>query len=158
MANTILLGCNDDAFAGAPTTLGIGTIGSIGGFAVGGFLIQDSANFNTISSDQKLATLAHELGHSIGIGHSQSEFALMYFQVGATQNNLAQDDIDAITSLYPREKKLGGLIASCGTITIQGDDGPPSSGGMTLILVFLLANLALFMRRGFKPHNMKPLE
>jgi hypothetical protein len=142
--NTILVGCNDDAFVGKPSTLGIGTIAGIGGVALGGFLIQDSNIFTSISSDQRLATLAHELGHAIGIGHSKSNFALMYHEVGATQTHLTQDDFDAITDLYPREKKLGGLIGSCGTIAFIDDKTPPSSGLMTLSLGFMLAILGLY--------------
>jgi hypothetical protein len=142
--NTILVGCNDDAFAGSPSTLGIGTIGGVGGVAAGAFLIQDSNIFTSITSDQRLATLAHELGHSIGIGHSESEFALMYYQVGATQTHLAQDDYDAITALYPKEKKLGGLLGSCGTIEIINDKTPPSSGLMTLLLGFILVLLSRY--------------
>ncbi|GMI97911.1 hypothetical protein like AT1G59970 [Hibiscus trionum] len=45
----------------------------------------------------------HEIGHNLGLGHSQDPNAIMFptFQAGTTKRNLGQDDINGIRALYP---------------------------------------------------------
>jgi len=73
-------------------------------------------------SDSEIkAVIAHELGHAVGIGHSEYSHNLMYYSVGSkTQKWLGEDDIDAVSYLYPHDSQLAGLLGSCGSIAITG--------------------------------------
>ncbi len=51
----------------------------------------------------------HEMGHCLGLGHSDDPSAVMYpFYSGSTPAVLAQDDIDGIRALYGTEETPGG--------------------------------------------------
>lgn len=64
--------------------------------------IQDNVSpANGISSKVLAEILAHELGHTLGIGHSDSTSALMYFQVTGLGASLREDDMLAARWLYP---------------------------------------------------------
>ena len=64
------------------------------------------------SQPRDLVTVAaHELGHSLGLGHSQVGNALMYPYYDGSHRYLAQDDIDGINSIYPLEVVTGGPTA-----------------------------------------------
>jgi hypothetical protein len=43
----------------------------------------------------------HEFGHALGLDHSKDPDAVMYAYYDAPQRELAQDDVDGITNLYP---------------------------------------------------------
>ena len=66
----------------------------------------------------KVAILAHEIGHTIGIGHSQKSYALMYYATNNSdiQTYLSEDDADAATFLYPDDPSLLGLGGDCGAV------------------------------------------
>ncbi|MDK1031403.1 MAG: matrixin family metalloprotease [Planctomycetia bacterium] len=72
---------------------------------IGGDMHFDDAETWTTSysSNVHLYTIAvHELGHSLGIGHSNDDRAIMYafYAGGAFGNALATNDISAIRALY----------------------------------------------------------
>ncbi len=103
----------------------------------------DSGNIGTKSEAQLKITIAHEMGHIFGLGHSAVEDALMYFSLGSKENAiLSQDDMDGMTWLYPR-KEPGDGVLGCGTISTEGGDG--GSGGLFAVF-FLAAILYLWSR------------
>ena len=73
------------------------------------------ANIANLDRTLEAVTLAHEIGHLIGLGHSQDINALMYYDASAKSNlALAQDDMDGVSFFYPRhepfsDKALGGI-------------------------------------------------
>lgn len=94
-----------------------------------------TANIAAYDSTALRIILAHEIGHILGLGHSQSDFALMWYSAsGRIASNLSQDDIDGITYLYPVNETRDGNFAGCGTIT----NLKPPTGGQRLILLLLL--------------------
>ena len=81
-----------------------------------------SANLNNLSSDLASVIIAHEIGHVLGIGHSEDKAALMYFDGSYKKTlSLAQDDVQAILYLYPRDEWSGKQIGGCGTIGFSGN-------------------------------------
>mgnify|MGYP003646106513 FL=1 len=137
----IVVGCSDDAttFPDA-STLAKGGMTSTNPRGV--VAINDTAGtqFDDVDELARVSTFAHELGHAIGIGHSQVEYSLMYFSVvaGVVNEHLTEDDADAITYLYPNDKELGGLAGACGTIDLDGGNGGPGNFLLTLCFGFLL--------------------
>lgn len=158
-ANSIIAGCNglasndfDDG-----SILGAATLGCTGSTCRGIFLLNSHADSNLpgMSDSEIEAVIAHELGHAIGLGHSEYEFNLMYYSVGGkTQKWLGMDDVNGVTYLYPQESEadlLGlSLLGSCGTINLDGDQDT-NSFLMSLILGILIMMLFAILNRKFKP-------
>ncbi|WP_408095440.1 matrixin family metalloprotease [Peredibacter sp. HCB2-198] len=122
-------------------------------------LINDFApTFGSLSTSDKISVLAHEIGHAIGLGHSEDSAALMYYRTVSLRTNLGQDDVDGVTYLYPMHVDAfglsGGLLGSCGTIQNVGgkDDEPPSNPpfvqmGISLGLMILIAEAYRLFKR-----------
>jgi MYXO-CTERM domain-containing protein len=86
--------------------------------------------------------VTHEIGHFIGIGHSDDPIATMFSMASRTsveKRDLEQDDIDAICDIYPRGSgndldetcnaaPVGGLELSCEPIVCAAPGAPPSNG------------------------------
>ena len=143
--NTILVGCNTSLFSSS-STLGAGQISAPSGSRRGFFAVYTAGNYLQSSDSQKRAAIAHELGHSIGIGHSSDQGALMYYSLsGKLQEHLGMDDRDAVSYLYPHDK----LPGSCGTISTKRHQK-----GNYLSLFVLLVGTFIFSRRRstFSPH------
>jgi hypothetical protein len=71
-----------------------------------------------------VSVLTHEVGHFLGLDHSDEPASVMYWKYapGTLNRRLQQDDIDAICTTYPPERKTtceptprGGLQDSCGS-------------------------------------------
>jgi len=98
-----------------------------------------AANISTMKSGLVKIVIAHEIGHLLGIGHSEDTTALMYFDASAKSKlGLAKDDIDAMTYLYPRDELSGDKIFGCASIS-----GESYSKNSPLIIWFLAAPIVI---------------
>lgn len=122
--SNILISCNNNTSNfSSSMILGVTIPNNIAGSTIKGalVLINDlaSTQFETKTRDQKVAIIAHELGHAFGLGHSPVPDSLMYYATVAQRTSLGRDDIDGISYLYPKAQPV-----SCGTI-----DTNPKAGG-----------------------------
>jgi hypothetical protein len=90
--------------------------------------------------DRYRATLTHEIGHFLGLGHSQvamhADYATMYpLVVNSGQQNLTADDIAAISNLYP----IVGYAATVGSIS--GTVRHPTSGILSGVNVIAMNSI-----------------
>ena len=123
-------------------------------------LLNGAANssFQSASHDDKVAILAHEIGHAIGLGHSPVEDSLMYYQTVPVRRSLGWDDVDAVTYLYPALQPFAG---NCGVIAPISKDHNFIQPwwvknsfflkfiGMLMILVLIANFLAFKFKRDF---------
>ena len=126
-ANTIIAGCNENF--SSTGTLGVGSMTCSGGTCYGALLLNAASGSALADFDrgERVAVVAHELGHAFGLGHSSEKESLMYYSVsGKHQEWLGQDDIDGVTYLYPQEGELSCLL---GPILSVGQVRPPKKGG-----------------------------
>lgn len=146
--NTILAGCNDDAtdFASG-NILGAAVMSCSGSTCRAVFFLNSSSTsvVDQLDDDTIIATIAHEIGHAFGLGHSEYKHSLMYYSAGGkTQKWLSEDDIDGVSYLYPHNKELMGAIGSCGTINTNTDDSDQNGFFFALLLLGALIS--------FMPH------
>ncbi|MFL5783627.1 MAG: matrixin family metalloprotease, partial [Bacteriovoracaceae bacterium] len=96
-------------------------------------LINENASspFRNLNTSDRIGVIAHEIGHAIGLGHSQKEEALMYYKVVDQRTHLGQDDIDGVTYLYPVKIDACGLMDTLigATITTKGNDDDQNGSG-----------------------------
>lgn len=61
-----------------------------------------------VVKEDLVSILTHEVGHFLGIAHSDVPNAVMYWTYGAgtTRRELQQDDIDAICAIYPPDREV----------------------------------------------------
>jgi hypothetical protein len=125
------------------TTAGIGGVSTSGGVPVQGYLYLNGdstmdAYFNNLTSTQQQVVMAHEMGHVLGLGHSENEYAMMYYDISSKETlNLSQDDIDGLTWLNPRDELKSGIMG-CATIQEIGKRMPPTDGTGSIIINWIL--------------------
>jgi hypothetical protein len=136
---TILAGCNDDiSDFSSPGILGAAVM-DCSGSDCKAVLIMNANNsyLNNMSRAQRVATIAHEIGHAFGLGHSEFTHNLMYYSAsGKKQQWLGEDDIDGVSYLYPHDAQIGGLLGSCATISTNKDD---KNFSLSLLIGLLLS-------------------
>lgn len=139
---TILIGCSTTVTG---STLGVG---GNNGSDQGIVLLNDSnTRFSNLSETDKVATIAHEIGHAFGLGHSSDPVALMYYAVGGTiREKLTLDDYDGCTYLYPHDSP-----GSCNSIAPISNDENSPTGRVGFFIIFAIGLLiSLSFGRLFK--------
>jgi len=95
----------------------------------------DAANISALlTSNEQLikVVVAHEIGHILGLGHTEDINALMYYNASLKENlRLGQDDIDGISYLYPRAEPVSDKLFGCGSV-------PGTSGLLSWLWVWLV--------------------
>jgi hypothetical protein len=107
--------------------------------------VETGSTGNVANADSTLVkiVLAHEMGHVLGLGHSQDTKALMYYNASAkTSFTLAQDDVDGITYLYPRNE-LGKQFMGCGSVANRLF--PPRPPRPPLVILFFLLPVIVYL-------------
>ncbi|MFT6631023.1 MAG: hypothetical protein ACJAS4_000969 [Bacteriovoracaceae bacterium] len=150
IVSEIVIACNSNA-TNFPTGdyLALSAPVKLSGSKIKGsiILINDSSNsiFPTLSRKEKVSVLAHEIGHAIGLGHSNKDEALMHYKNSDSLFSLSQDDIDGVTYLYPN--KLDGLTDCsgifAGTLSFDDDSTPPTRFLFSLFFGIMLIFLTL---------------
>lgn len=150
VSSDILVSCNANV-TNFPSSaiLGVTLPNNTSGTTIVGslVLINDRAGnrFETKTRPEKVAIIAHELGHAFGLGHSPVEDSLMYYATVEKRVSLGSDDMDGISYLYPKSQPV-----SCGSIALLGknsggDNRPDWWSG--LFIGFSIIGLAEIMRK-----------
>ncbi len=140
----IVIACNSstDNFPNSQY-LAISAPNDVSGKEIKGSIILINDTEDTIvdglSKAEMISLMAHEIGHAIGLGHSDKDEALMYYKNSENRDRLSQDDIDGVTYLYPN--RLDGCTSILGTIDDTNDETPINKN---IFLSFLLG-VALFI-------------
>lgn len=153
---TVYCTTNMVPFAGAGSNDSVAGVGRgnrqvIGGPIVSGLLIVNASGGQSSVENQpdtaRKVVMAHEMGHVLGIGHSQDAAALMWYDASAKTNfSLAQDDVDAVTYLYPRNELGQDQLMGCGLTKSTSAPPPGTAAGLALLFSIPMA-LALWLRR-----------
>ncbi len=98
-----------------PATLAIGKAFHEGRSYRHGVIVINAAAAATSDPERLVTIVAHEAGHVFGIGHAAERSALM-FPIVREAGRLSEDDVAAITFLYPRQEGIGALPLGCATI------------------------------------------
>lgn len=147
VSNDILISCNisSDNFTSS-SILGVTLPNNISGSTIKGALIllndTVTTQFGNKSRPEKVAIIAHELGHTFGLGHSPVKDSLMYYATVSQRETLGRDDIDGISYLYPKQQPFKG---GCGTIDLDGNK--PNSWPGLFIGFSIIALAELFRKK-----------
>lgn len=150
VASDVLITCNTNAANFTSSAILAVTVpNNISGKTIVGSLImindQAQNSFVTKSRAEKVSIIAHELGHTFGLGHSPVKDSLMYYATVNMRSSLGSDDIDGISYLYPKQQPI-----SCGSVSTKNN--PNSWLGMLIgfFLVVIVTKLAKFQFRYLK--------
>lgn len=163
----IVIACNDNGTNfPSSTVLAISGPNNISGKKIKGAVVllnnRVDSQLRIYSKGEMEKILAHEIGHAIGIGHSEDSDALMYHEDVSNKSRLAKDDIYALSHLYPNDIEDLSCLGFLGSIKNQGnknywDKGLLilSAGFLSIILVLKLFQLiwALLSNSNRKVYN-----
>jgi len=143
------------------TIAGTGSAGILGGRIVQGGLVLNGDNtktayFGNLTEAKRLVTVTHEIGHVLGLGHSELNYALMYYSIGSKADlRLSQDDMDALTWLYPRDEFSDGVMGCATTQSVVPPGSGMGSGGSSTLLAgwFSIFGLAWLASRRLSLRN-----
>lgn len=132
---------------------GFARVGYLGSQISVGILVLNNhptglANIARFDETKAKIIVAHEIGHVLGLGHSEDPAALMYYDASAkTSFRLSADDVDGITYLYPRNEFFDDSIGGCGRVD-SGSGNLPWGNWIFLMMPLLL--VLWFRQRRFK--------
>ncbi len=141
VSSGVLISCNTNGanFNNNGRILGVTVPNNVSGQTINGSLIllNDIASsiFGDLSRREQVAVIAHEIGHAIGLGHTELQDNLMLFESVPTREALGWDDVEGVSYLYPVEQPISG----CGTIEFPTD----SKGGFLTLILGILLSLSL---------------
>ena len=141
VSSGILIACNNNPknFNNSPGVLGVAVPNNFDDLIIKGALIllNDAPNNRFASKyfDEKVSIVAHEIGHTIGLGHSKYENNLMFASSISTRMYLGEDDVDGITWLYP----IKNPFVSCTSISTEENRPPPYSTYLTMLIGLIIA-------------------
>ena len=131
------LGINDEA------VLAVGTsIVENDRYVQGLILINANAAGVRRNPERLRVIVAHEAGHTFGMGHTNDESALMY-PYAQSLNKLGEDDVSGITYLYPVKEGFNEVPFGCGTIQNTSGGGRGDIGARMRIALGWMALFAL---------------
>lgn len=111
-----------------------------GGFITYGGIIVNAesgagANIANLEFGPRAITIAHEIGHVLGLGHSSKLSALMYYSIAEkTVAFLSQDDLDGVAYLYPRNEINSGAFGCAATRPRGGSRNLPGFFAWLMLL------------------------
>ena len=155
-SNPPVIVCNSGVITSPDFVAAQGTWSGSGGRPTAGYIQVNGdstkqAYFNNFSNTQAAIVIAHEMGHVLGLGHAEKEYALMYYDISSkTSLNLSQDDVDGITWLNPRNELKSGMMG-CATVRDISRNNPGHQGTPGIIVNWMALWALAFTstRRGF---------
>ena len=158
VTNGIVISCNNDAdnldtsdanFSAGDLGLALITTTSETTITGSVVLLNDKGDseFRNLEYHEAVAVVAHELGHALGLGHSQEEESLMYASLVTKRTHLGLDDIHGISYLYPMDS----TVQTCATISSSATSG--LFLGMSLFYFCLVSFRSLKKRLKLSPRS-----
>lgn len=112
--------------------------------------------FKNLSRADQIGVIAHEIGHAIGLGHTDDKAAMMYYRTVDLRRALGEDDMRGVSYLYPMKLDGFGLLGGCATID-ENKKLPPSGGSFfTMILSLFFLVMIWEIRRLLKRSQARP--
>lgn len=150
----IVIACNNNALNfGDPNVIAVTIPNNFSGKKITGAVIlinESSTIFKTLSKSDRIGVIAHEIGHAIGLGHTDDKAALMYYRTVDQRKALGEDDMRGVSYLYPMQLDAGGILGGCGTIQTGSGDftSPPfwQMGAMLALMIAMIEAAKLFKR------------
>lgn len=149
----IVIACNNnpDNFGGS-NVLAVTIPNKFRGKSIKGAVIlinDNSTQFRDLSREDKIGVISHEIGHAIGLGHSDDKSAMMYYRTVDMRRRLGQDDIDGLVYLYGNQFPGDGCGLFGGTIDTDKKNPHLWQMGVGFLFIMMLTKILalLFSRR-----------